>query len=111
MTPAQTVLCEMTQKGLQDPTRFGMTVSGWNPWTFSYTYRYEDFVIWYQPHSHFTGIWVARNLTPDLRLEFPRDESITLMMAVMDQAASDAGNWLLSGLPPTLPARYAISEV
>lgn len=91
MTPAQIVLCEMTQKGLDDPTRLGMIISGWNPFTRSYTYRYEDFVIWYEPHSHNTGVWVARNPTLGLRLEFDRDEPIALMVATMADTPEEGG--------------------
>ena len=107
MTPVQIVTCEHTQKGLDDPTRFGMIVSGWNCWTHSYTYHHAGFVIWYQPFSHNEGVWVARHREMDLRLEFHRDEPIPLMMAVMDQATSDAGDYLLARLLPTTPSCLA----
>lgn len=103
MTPAQIVSCELTQKGLDDPADYGMTVLGWNPFAQTFIYWYLGFAVWYKPFSHNMGVWIARHREMNLRLEFERDEDITTMMAVINQAASDAGDYLLAGLPPATP--------
>ncbi len=102
MTRPQKVVATMNQAGLDDPTQYGMIVVAWNQASKTYIYRHNDWQLYYHYHNQNFGYWTARNIKMRLVLEFQRDEPITIMMAMMDQAESDAGDWLLSGLPTTL---------
>ncbi len=103
MTRPQKVVATMNQAGLDDPTQHGMIVVAWNQASKTYIYYHEGWQLYFNYHNPNCGYWTARNIKMDLALEFGRDEPMETMMAVMDQAASDGGDWLLSGLPPTLP--------
>ncbi len=103
MTRPQKVVATMNQAGLDDPTQYGMIVVAWNQASKTYIYYHEGWSLYYHYHNPNCGYWTARNIEMALVLEFGRDELIDTMLATMDQAASDAGDWLLSGLPPTLP--------
>lgn len=121
MTHPQKVVATMNQAGLDDPTQYDMTIGAWNQSTQTYIYHHNDWQLYYHYHNQNCGYWTARNIEIALVLEFGRDELIDTMLAVMDQAASDAGDFLLSGLPLTLPdtpeewqspaERHTISEV
>ncbi len=103
MTPSQKMVAFMNQAGLDDPTQYGMIVSAWNQATQTYIYYHNDWLLYYNYHNPNCGYWTARNISMGLVLEFGRDELMETIMAMMDQAASDAGDFLLSGLPPTMP--------
>lgn len=121
MNPLQEAVTQMNQSGLDDPTEYGMVLVAYNQATRTYIYHHDGWQLYYNYHNPNCGYWTARNIKMDLALEFGRDELMETIMAVMDQAISDGGDWLLSGLPPTLPdtpeewqsptQQYAISEV
>lgn len=120
MNSLQTIQADYIQKDLDDPTEYGMIVGAYNQMTRTYIYRYDGWHLYYCPLNERQGVWTARHIEMKLCLYFERDEAFPVMLAMMDQAQSDAGDWLLSGLPPTLPdapeewqsaaERYATSE-
>ncbi len=103
MTRPQKVVATMNQAGLDDPTRYEMIIGAWNQATGTYIYYHEGWQLYYHYHNPNCGYWTARNIKMRLALEFGRDELMETILAVMDQAASDGGDWLLFGLPPTMP--------
>lgn len=103
MNPLQQTLAQMNQAGLDDPTQYGMIVVAYNQVTQTYIYRFGGWHLYYCPCNERQGLWTARQIEMELCLYFDRDELFSVMMAMMDQAESDAGDWLLAGLPPTLP--------
>lgn len=103
MTRSQKMVGQMNQADLDDPTQHEMIVGAWNQATGTYIYYHEGWQLYYNYHNPNCGYWTARNIKMDLCFEFDRDELIETMLSMMDQAASDGDDWLLSGLPPTLP--------
>lgn len=100
MTRPQKAVATMRQVGLGDPKEYGMIAGSWNQATQTYIYCHNDWQLYYNYHNPKSGYWTARNIKMDLCLEFDRGELMDTMMATMDQAASDAGDWLLAGLSP-----------
>lgn len=94
MNPLQTIQANDNQTGLDDPTEYGMIVGAYNQMTGTYIYRHGGWHLYYCPLNPNQGFWTARNLEMELCLYFDRGEPIETMMAVMDQAQSDAGGLL-----------------
>lgn len=103
MTLPQKAVAAMNQSGLDDPTEYGMILVAYNQATRTYIYHHDGWQLYYHYHNPNCGYWTARNIKMGLVLEFGRGEPIPIMIAAMDQAASDGGDLLLSGLPPTMP--------
>ncbi len=94
MNRLQKIQADDNQRGLDDPAEYGMTVGAYNQVTRTYIYRFGGWYLYYCPLNPKQGYWTARNLKMELCLHFDRDEPIDTMLATMDQAESDAGDWL-----------------